>query len=175
MNIYQKLEAILFYKNEPQKFSELAKILKVTEAEVRSGIVVLKNSLTDRGLAIIENDNEVALATNPELKEMMAEISKEEMSAEIGKAGLETLAIILYNGPISRREIEHIRGVNCSYVIRHLSIRGLIQKEGDGRGPKYSSSIELLAHLGLRDKSELPDFEKIKSEISKAAETEDEK
>lgn len=163
-----KIEAILFYKNEPLTYKELSKILRVSEEEVKEGVQILKESLKGRGVALIETEKEVALATAPELTEMIEKISKDEMNSEIGKAGLETLAIILYNGPISRREIEYIRGVNSSHTVRMLSIRGLIKKEGEGRSPKYSSSIELLAHLGIAHTNDLPEFEKVKQELSQA-------
>ena len=75
------------------------------------------------------------------------------MSSEIGKAGLETLAIVLYNGPVSRREIDYIRGVNSSFILRNLCVRGLVEREADSKDQKifkYRSSLNLLAHLGIK-------------------------
>ena len=165
MNLEQKLEAILFYKNEPQSIRQLAKLLEKDEAEIKEALGNLQNSLHNRGICLIIDEKEATLATTPETKELLEKIAKDEMKAEIGKAGLETLAIILYNGPVSRREIDHIRGVNSTFILRNLSLRGLIERDAeslDQRTPKYRGTLNLLAHLGLKNISELPEFESLK-------------
>lgn len=169
MNLEQKIEAILFYKNEPLTIKELSKLLDEKEESIRESAKKLANSLEGRGICLVESGEEMSLATAPEMKSLIEQIAKDEMSREIGKAGLETLAIILYNGPITRREIDYIRGVNSTFVLRSLCMRGLIQKESDlkdQRVSRYKSSINLLAHLGLRSVGELPEFESLKKEIT---------
>lgn len=169
MNIEQKIEAVLFFKNEPVEIKKLAKILNIDENRAREGLENLRQNLKDRGVCLIESGGEVALATAPEAKELIEQIAKDEMSKEIGKAGLETLAIILYNGSVSRREIDYIRGVNSTFVLRNLSIRGLIERDQSAgeRGFKYKPTISLLAHLGLTNQSQLPDFEEMTKKIGK--------
>lgn len=173
MNLESKIEAILFYKNEPQTYKELAKILDIQEEEIRDTVGALKTSLIGRGIVLIEHGDEVCLATSPDMKETIEKISKEEQDSEIGKAGLETLAIILYNGPISRKEIDYIRGVNSSFILRNLSIRGLIKKVSDSKTPKYESTLDLLSYLGITEISQLPQFEDIKNKINTAMEEKD--
>jgi len=170
----QKIEAILFYKNEPMEIKKLADILSVKIDEAREALQNLATSLEGRGICLIMTKNEVSLATAPDMKDFIEQIAKDEMSREIGKAGLETLAIILYNGPISRRGVDYIRGVNSTFILRNLCIRGLIEREpdpGDNRVFKYKSSLSLLAHLGIKRIEELPDFNVLKNT---PVETEDE-
>lgn len=165
MNLEQKIEAILFYKNEPMEIKKLAEILDVKIDELKEALHNLSKSLEGRGICLVETEAEVNLATAPEMKDFIEQIAKDEMSREIGKAGLETLAIVLYNGPISRREIDYIRGVNSTFILRNLCVRGLIEKEPDPKDQrvmKYKGSLSVLAHLGIKKIQELPDFNALK-------------
>lgn len=171
MNLEQKIEAILFYKNEPLEIKKISKILNVEEKEIKESLQNLSESLQNRGICLIENEKEVSLATAPEVKDLIEQIAKDEMSKEIGKAGLETLAIILYTGGASRREIDYIRGVNSNFILRNLSIRGLVEREPDPkdqRSFKYRANLNLLSHLGLKKVQELPEFENLKNELNAA-------
>lgn len=164
-----KIEALLFYKNEPMEIKKLADILGIKIDETREVLAKLAISLEGRGICLIMTENEASLATAPQTRELIEKIAKEELSEEIGKAGLETLAIILYNGPVSRREVDYIRGVNSTFILRNLCIRGLIEKEPDPKDQRifrYKSSLALLAHLGLRRVEDLPEFESIKKETN---------
>ena len=169
MLLEQKIEAILFYKNEPMEIKKLAQLLVVNGKEVHEALQNLSQNLKNHGLCLIETDEEVSLATAPEVRTLIEQITKEEMSKEIGKAGLETLAIILYNGPMSRREVDYIRGVNSSFILRNLCVRGLLERELDQKDQrifKYKNSLALLAHLGLKNKEELPEFETFKKSLA---------
>lgn len=171
MNLEQKIEAILFYKNEPLEIKELSKLLAKGNDEIKEALQNLAKSLENRGICLVMTDSEVSLATAPETKDLIEQIAKDEMSREIGKAGLETLAIVTYNGPISRREIDYIRGVNSSYILRNLCIRGLIEKEQnikDQRIFQYKSSLNLLTHLGIKTIEELPEFDMFKKNINES-------
>jgi segregation and condensation protein B len=168
-SLENQIEAVLFYKNEPLEIKKLSKLVEKEEREVREALQNLAKSLENRGICLITADSEVSLATAPEMKDLIEKIAKDEMNREIGKAGLETLAIILYNGSISRREVDYIRGVNSSFILRNLCIRGLIEREPDPKDQRifrYKSSINLLAHLGLKTVEELPEFEMLKKEIN---------
>jgi segregation and condensation protein B len=172
MNLEQKIEAILFYKNEPLEIKKLSKLVEKEEREVREALKNLAGALQGRGICLLETETEVSLVTAPEMKDVIGQIARDEMSREIGKAGLETLAIILYNGPISRREVDYIRGVNSTFILRNLCVRGLIERELDPKDQRifrYKSSLSLLAHLGIKRIEELPEFESFKSACAKAS------
>lgn len=160
-SLEQKIEALLFYKNEPMEIKKLGKLLNEDEEEVRKALKNLSASFSGRGICLIMTPDEVSLATAPETKDLLGVVAKDEMSREIGKAGLETLSIILYNDGVSRRDIDYIRGVNSTFILRNLAIRGLIEREQDPKDQrvfKYKASLALLAHLGLKTIEELPEF-----------------
>jgi segregation and condensation protein B len=168
----QKIEAILFYKNEPVEIKKLAQLLGEKEERVREALQNLANSMQGRGVGLVMTESEVGLATAPEMKDFIGQVAKDEMSREIGKAGLETLSIILYNGPVSRREVDYIRGVNSTFILRNLCIRGLVEREPDPKDQRilrYKASISLLAHLGIKRVEELPEFETFKKKITDGA------
>jgi segregation and condensation protein B len=159
MNLEHKIEAILLFKNEPVTTNELAKILAVSKVEVEEAVKNLHNFYTNRGVVVITDGEKITLGTNPELSGLIESIQKEEVSKDIGRAGLETLSIILYKGPVSRREIDHIRGVNSGFILRNLLIRGLIERtEGNERSYSYKPTLELLRHLGVTRREELPEY-----------------
>lgn len=168
MNLESKLESILFYKNEPLSIRKLCELTNEKENKIRETLESLSKNLEGRGICLIQTDTEVSLATAPEMKEIIEQIAKEEMRENIGKAGLETLAIVLYNGPVSRREIDYIRGVNSTFILRSLAVRGLIERENDSQDQriiKYKTSLNLLAHLGIKKVQELPEFENLQNQI----------
>ena len=104
----------------------------------------------------------VALVTAPELADTIESIRKDTLSREIGKAGAETLAIVVYHGRVSRARIDAIRGVQSAATVRSLLVRGLIERvRGDARSPEYQATPELLAHLGVTDRSQLTDFHEV--------------
>lgn len=168
MEVSSAIEAILFYKNEPTSITFLAKTLKKSESEIDEALNQLENSLNGRGVSLMRIGNEVRLATSNIFSELISNLVKEELSSELGRAGLETLSIILYLGPISRSRIDNIRGVNSSFIIRNLLVRGLIDRsidEKDSRSYIYRPSFDLLAHLGVTRVEELPSFDKVREEI----------
>lgn len=161
MTLEHKLEAVLFYKAKPIAISYLAKFFEVTEEEIGNSLFDLQQSLTHRGIRLLVSDNrEVQMVTADEHAELIETLRKDEMKQDIGTAGAETLAIILYRGPINRAEIDRIRGVNSSFILRNLLIRGLIERQGTGGGSgfTYVGTPALLAHLGITQKESLPDY-----------------
>jgi segregation and condensation protein B len=169
MNISKQIEAILFFKGEPVAIKKIAQILAVTEDQVKEGIELLKKDLADRALTIMTKDDEILLATRPEVSALVETMAKDELNRDLGKAGLETLSIVLYKGPISRREIDYIRGVSSQFIVRNLLVRGLIEKvisPTDQRSFLYEPSFELLSYLGITDKNSLPEFEKAQLELA---------
>jgi segregation and condensation protein B len=169
LKLSSQIEAVLFYKNEPMTIKKLCQLLEQDEGAIRSALAELKESLSGRGVTLVTLNDEVSLTTSKDASPIIEKIAKDELSKEIGKAGLETLAIILYNNGASRREIDYIRGVNSTFILRNLSIRGLVLKvphPKDPRGFLYKPSIDLLAHLGIASLEQLPEFESFQSKLN---------
>lgn len=163
-----KLEAILFWKGEPEKVTRLAESVGEPPAAVREALGELETALEGRGLRLLCTDDEVALTTAPEAAEFIEAMRRDELSRDLGKAGAETLAVVLYKGPTTRAEIEYIRGVNCASILRSLMIRGLIEKIPSPEREKsflYRASVELLTSLGVTKVEELPEYERARAEI----------
>ena len=168
MNLEAKIEAILFWKGEPVSLKRLAFWLGVDEKEIAPVLDELEKKLTDRGVALLRKDNEVALGTAPALGELMESLAKEELSGELSKASLETITIILYRGPVGKQEIDYIRGVNSGYTLRSLLIRGLVDRlenPSDRRTYLYKPTFELLSYMGIKRLEDLPDYQAVREEI----------
>ncbi|MFA6338895.1 MAG: SMC-Scp complex subunit ScpB [Candidatus Paceibacterota bacterium] len=168
MDLDIKIESILFFKGEPVAIKKLAQILNVSEPEISDALKVLEEKLQDRGVCLMQKDDSVMLGTTPSSSELIESIIKEDLNKDLGKAGLETLSIILYRGPIRRSEIDYIRGVNSQFVLRHLLIRGLIEKEIDAKDQRvilYKPTFELMSYLGIKKLEELPEFSEVRKEI----------
>ncbi len=168
MNLAAQLEAILFWKAEPVSFKKLATLLNTDVSAVKTGLQELENILKGRGLTLVQTDEEVMLGTAKELSPLIEQLTKEELTRDLGKAGLETLSIILYQGPISRADIDYIRGVNSQFIVRNLLIRGLVERidnPKDARSFLYKTTLDLLSHLGISKIENLPEYEQVKSDI----------
>ena len=173
MNLEQKIEAILFWKGEPFSRKKLAEILHMGQVEVNESIERLKENLKERGIVLQEKENDILLGTNPETGELIEALQKEELNKDLSKASLETLSIILYKNGVSRAEIDYIRGVNSSFILRALAIRGLVEKEidkEDNRRFIYKPTFQLLSFIGVRSVQELPEYNELNSSIETAAE-----
>ena len=171
-DLVKKLEAILFLYGEPLKFSKLAGFLGVEILELKNLLGEFKGELKNekRGLALIETEETVALATKPEFGSLVAEILKDEMRPELSATMLEVLALLTYLGPLSKSEIEFIRGVNSTFVLRNLSLRGLVEKGGGTSATlsasNFSVTAETLAFLGKSDLKDLPKYEEYRDLIN---------
>lgn len=175
MNLEKQIEAILLFKNEPVTLAELSKTLSVPVDEVSKAIKNLQDFYKDRGMVIVNNGDEIALGTHPDASSLIEKLQKNELSRDLGRAGLETLSIVLYKGPISRREIDYIRGVNSSFILRNLLIRGLIERSEGAIGERsfsYKPTLELLRLLGVKNREELPEFETAFKKIEEFAKNE---
>jgi segregation and condensation protein B len=170
MNLETKLEALLFFKGEPMTKKKAQALLECTAQELDEALAALEKNLSTRGLRVIQNGDEIEMRTAPDASAFIEKLTKEELIKDLGKAGLETLTIILYKHPIKRSEIDYIRGVNSSFILRNLLIRNLIERESSGgQGYAYKPTIELLAHLGLSKIQDLPEYDKVKSEFENFA------
>ncbi len=172
MELDAKIEAYLFYKGEPEDLSTLARFFEVDEGEIRMALEKLQTRLTG-GVVLVVHDEKAALATSASVSEYIEKMRREEVTRDLGRAGLETLSIIVYKGPVTRTEIDYIRGVNSSYIIRNLLVRGLIERKQVGKGtPQYIPSIELLTHMGIAQITDMPDYAGTQQELSRKFEQE---
>ncbi|MDE1874724.1 MAG: SMC-Scp complex subunit ScpB [Patescibacteria group bacterium] len=177
-----RLEALLFWKGEPMTKKKAAATLECSPAELDTALAALESSLSTRGLRIMTNSDEIEMRTAPEMGAFIEKLTKDELIRDLGKAGLETLSIILYKSPIKRAEIDYIRGVNSSFILRNLLIRGLIERISEkesqpgeikqGRGYSYKPTIDLLAHLGVAKIEDLPEYASVKAEMDAFAQEE---
>lgn len=161
------LEALLFASPGPVSKKRLASMLEVTPALLGQAADVLRASLAGRGIALVETDHELELRTSPEATDFVQKLREGELTRDLGKAGLETLAVVLYRGGATRGEIDWVRGVNSSQTLRSLLLRGLIERVEnleDARRPRYTATTDALAHLGVGRKEELPEY----AELTKA-------
>lgn len=173
MPLEQLIEAILFWKAEPVSIKKLAEACGRSEGEVEETLESLEKSVEARGIRLIRKNDEVLLGTAPEASELIEKLTKEELSRDLGKAGLETLSIVLYKGPITRAEIDYIRGVNSSFILRNLQIRDLVEKiadPSDARRFLYRPTFNLLQHLGVTKAEDLPEYGTLVDELTKLTE-----
>lgn len=158
------LEALLFVSGEPLALKRLEGLLKLNAVELKATLKTLKDRYeTDAtsGLMLIEHREQVELATKKEHLHLIETFTKSFLQESLSKAALEVLAIIAYRSPIARSSIEAIRGVNCSFTLRNLLLRGLIEREEnpeDAREYVYYPSFALLEKLGLSSQESLPDY-----------------
>jgi segregation and condensation protein B len=157
------IEAVLFAAAKPIKLKELQKHLGLSQEVVREALDALaaRRNTSDSGIHLIEANDAVQLVTNADLGEEVAKFLRVEASGPLTRPSLETLTIIAYRGPITKPEIEMIRGVNCSLIIRNLLIRGFVLEEMD-KGklqPVYTLSHDFLQARGITNLHELPEYE----------------
>lgn len=177
----QALETLLFTSGGPLKKKKAIALLGITESELTLTLEALSKQLEGRGLSVIEIEEEIELRTNANAADIVKKSRESEFSHDLGKASLETLAIIAYQNGVTRGEIDWVRGVNSSASLRTLLLRGLIEGQtdkADKRRMRYSLTTEALAHLGLKKTEELPRYEELSSgatHIIKTNETDTEK
>lgn len=162
------IESILFFEGGSMSVQRLAKATNSSEADVETALGELRSALEGRGVSLVQDGTTVALGTAPETREIIEAMRRDELEGPLGKAGLETLAIIIYRGPLSRADIEYIRGVNASSILRSLLVRGLIervQNPKDSRSFLYKPTTELPAYFGVQSLSDLPGFSEVSAEI----------
>jgi len=153
------LHALLFASGEPLEKKQLAKLLAMSETELKSVLKALTASLKESGVTVVETDSDVELRTTPEASIIVKKLRENELSRDLGKASIETLAVIAYQTGTTRGEIDWVRGVNSSTSLRTLLMRGLIEgkeDERDRRRVRYSVTTEALAHLGIANIENLP-------------------
>ncbi len=161
-NLIGQLESILFVTVKPITIKKLADICGVETKAVEEALHQLDERLqVSGGLEMIKHGQEVALVTAPQHTNLVKEFLKKEELGELTRPQLEALAVIAYRGPIAKSELEQIRGVNCSLILRNLQIRGLVEQIGESKVPQYQVTVDLLKYLGIKSPGLLPDYERL--------------
>jgi segregation and condensation protein B len=157
------LEAMLFVSPEPVALTALVELLESTRDEIEEALSALRTAYEspERGLALILHEGAVELVTRPEHGALIEKWRKSKTQESLSKVALEVLSVIAYRGPITRTEIESIRGVNCQYTLRNLLMRGLIERRDEDavRGYSYVVSFDFLHHIGIERVEALPEYE----------------
>ena len=162
------LFALLFASGGPLEKKRLASLIGIEEPELAKALAALAEWLKGSGVALIETETEAELRTAPEASAIVHALLENELARDLGKASLETLAVIAYQGGATRGEIDWVRGVNSTASLRTLLLRGLIEgkeDERDKRRIRYAITTEALAHLGLTSAAELPRYTELSSEV----------
>lgn len=163
-----KLEAVLFSAGDAFLKTRLETLLGVSRAELDAAVAELTATLEGRGLALIQTEDMLELRTAPEASEVITTLRESELSRDLGKASLETLALILYKGSATRSDIDWVRGVNSGAAVRALLLRGLIERTEDAadkRRARYKPTVDALAHLGATSITELPRYAEFSSAL----------
>lgn len=166
------VQALLFASGEPLEKKRLASLLGMTGAELAVALKALSAELEGSGIALVETAAEAQLRTAPEAATLVKKLRESELARDLGKASLETLAIVAYqHGGATRSEIDWVRGVNSSASLRTLLMRGLVEGAEDARDKRrvrYALTTEVLAHLGIANASELPRASELSGAVSSA-------
>ena len=154
------IEAILFSSNRPLRVRELQHVLDADRSTIEQALDELRESLTHRGLMLQRHQDQVQLVTRPELAAYVRRALRPEVTGRLSTAAYETLAIVVYQQPVTRSKIEEIRGVNSDGVISNLELRDLVREVGRGTGPGqprlFGTTIRFLQLLGLESLDDLP-------------------
>jgi segregation and condensation protein B len=165
MSTKTKIESLLFISAKPIGTKEMAQLIKKDTKELQAAADELMADYNEKkgGLQIIKNGSSYQMVSAPENSSLIQDFIKDETAGELTRPSMETLTIIAYRGPIAKLELERIRGVNCSLIIRNLLIRGLIEAKPDKKKNEtyYSVTFDFIRFLGINDIKDLPNYEKL--------------
>jgi len=162
----QKIESLLFISGKPVDYKKIAELAGgAKEKEVEAALDELSKEYEDKGVQIIIHDKKAQMVTSGENSEVVQNFIKDETISELTNPSIEALTIIAYRGPIAKWELERIRGINCSLILRNLMLRGLVEERVDKkkRETYYNLTLDFLRHLGVNNVEELPDYEKLRN------------
>lgn len=167
MSLKSKIESLLFISTRPLAVSKIAELVEAKKDEVTAELDRLfgEYNQPEKGINLQKIDSDYQMVTSPDNSQMINDFLKEEITGELTPASLETLTVIAYRGPITRAELELIRGVNCSIILRNLMIRGLIEAIDDKKEmvEKYQITFDFMKHLGINEPANLPEYEHLNS------------
>ena len=162
-----KIESLLFIAARPLTVKRLMEVCDVSKEEVSQAIDEIAAAHNDgnHGVRVLRNGNEVQMSTSPDNAKLVQDFLKDETTGELTKPSLETLTIVAYRGPITKAELEQIRGVNCSLILRNLLMRGLVEAQGEAGDSQttYHVTMDFTRFLGIANVEELPEYDKLRS------------
>jgi segregation and condensation protein B len=154
------VESLLFVSSEPVPVGQIAEALGKPLDEIEQALAQLKEGSNDRGLRLQRKGDRVQLTTRPECAPYIEKFLGLDLSSRLSKPALEALAIVAYQQPVTRAQIEQVRGVNCDAVLSTLLTKGLIEELGRletaGRPIQYGTTFSFLQHFALRGLEDLP-------------------
>ena len=164
------LESILFVSGNGLKVEELAGILEIKKADINDAVARLKEKYGGKsGIHLISYNGKIQFASNPEYSDVVAAVLNPIRERDLSNAALETIAIIAYRQPVTRLDIEQIRGVSSEYCVQLLLKNNLIEvvgrKESPGKPLLFGTTDEFLKRFQLEDISQLPDYETLLESI----------
>lgn len=165
------LEALLFAAGGPLEKDFLAKLLGIRQAELSAALAALSAALAGRGITLVESEHAAELRAASEAGAFVKMLREGELARDLGKAGLETLAVIAYQNGATRSDVDWVRGVNSSTSLRTLLMRGLIEGKEDARDRRrvrYSITTEALAHLDIAKVANLPRYAELAHDTQQA-------
>lgn len=167
--LHQTIESLLFLESKPLTLSKIAKVCGISAPEAENAVreLQLEYDQRDGGVTIVHEGDHVQLMTAASQSEKIRKYVEDQQTGELTRPSLETLTIIAYRGPVAKSEIELIRGINCSLILRNLMIRGLIEEDGETEAgsPIYRVTLDFLRFLGINKVSELPQFEELSKNV----------
>jgi len=169
------LETLLFVADGPVEVARLQRALEVDRTTVERALASLALSYHDRGVRLQRRGEDVTLVSAPEAADAVERFLGLSDTGRLSAATLETLAIVAYRQPVTRAQIESIRGVNADYAIRALTARSLVQEVGRletvGRPAIFGTTFEFLQYFGLESLDQLPSLPEELVELAEARET----
>jgi segregation and condensation protein B len=164
MTISSQLEAILFVADKPLSLSEIAKILEIDCAQVETALLALKKEYEEqkRGIRILVAGQKAQLVSAPEYAPIINRLVIYEKK-EMTRAKIEALTILAYQGPLTKEELETMRGVNCSVIVKNLLFDELVDEMEDDKRVLYSVSAKFLKGIAITSVKDLPDYEKLRT------------
>jgi segregation and condensation protein B len=164
MKLEYLLESLFFVASKSLSVKDLASFLEKDCSEIQEALNSLIEEYKEggRGIRIIENNKKYQMTSAPENSKLVQDFLEVDLSSDLTPASLETLSIIAYRGPIKKIDIEKIRGINCSLILRNLLIKGLIEekKSSERDNNEYTVSLDFIKFLGVDKISDLPEYDK---------------
>lgn len=165
MSLESKIESLLFISAKPMSVKEIADLTSKNVKEIKSACdeLIKKSEDEKKGIRIIRNNNKYQMTSSPDNAKVVQDFIRDETTGELSRPSLEALTIIAYRGPISKIDIDRIRGVNCSLILRNLILRGLVESSFNKvkNETYYNITLDFIRFLGINKIEELPDYNRL--------------
>lgn len=164
MSLDLTLESILFAGARPFSIRRLSELTGASPDNIEAALKELDERLASSAIMLQRAGNDVQFVTRPDHAEVVKQVAADEVTGELTRASLEALTILAYRGPLTRPELEQIRGVHSSIILRNLELRGLVEEKEDKRigQPVYAVTFDFIRHLGMKSVEELPRYEELR-------------